>query len=406
MKIIFFYYDYQEKIGNNDRVEFSPLGLLTICTVAKNAGFEVQVVTLTKDTKLNKIPNADIYGYAITSTVNYPFFLETVPKLKERAGINIAGNTHANIFPELVLKELELDAVFQGESENTFQKWLLGGCKEKGVIRGGRVDVNAMPIPSRHLLPESRIYLNYRVGGRYNNVISMISSRGCPYCCMYCAVQNKGKVFFRSLENFETELKDILTRYDKCQGIVLMDENFTLRQDHASGVAEIMKKHDLIWECNSRADTINTSMAQKFLACNCKEVKIGLESGSQLMLNKMQKGIDLNQSKTTIKAIGKMGLPIKLYIMHGFPGENMRTTQDTIKCLEDLRPFLNRVAVYRFSPLAGSAIYPDFEKKGFKWEQFTIYQNTTNWWCNEEEYKELEASYKLLKASVNYMFRR
>ena len=406
MKIVFFYYDYQEKIGKKNRVEFPPLGLLSICSVAEKIDCDVEVVTLTKETKINKIPRADVYGYAITSSVNYPFFLEIVPKLKSRAKLHIAGSTQANIFPELVLNDLSLDAVFQGESENSFYKWILDGCKKKGIISGSRVDVNSIPMLARHLLLENKIYLNQRVGGEYDNVISMISSRGCPFYCTYCAAQNKGKVYFRSLENFQEELEHVISVYDKCRGVTLMDETFTLCQDHAVGIAEAFKKYGLIWECNSRADTINVEMAKKFLECNCREVKIGLETGSQFLLNKMKKGINLIKSKAIIKIIGSLGLPIKLYIMHGFPGENMSTTKETIKCLSELRPFLHRIAVYRFSPLPGSAIYSDFKQRGFRWSQFTIYKNNTNWWCNKDEYKELESSYELLTNSVCEMFRR
>jgi radical SAM superfamily enzyme YgiQ (UPF0313 family) len=123
-KIVFCYPDYQLKVGKKNRIEIPPLGMLHIWAVAEEEGFNVEVVPVDINTSPESIPEADIYAYSITATVTYPIFQRLVPSVKQRAKIPIAGNTHVNIFPNQVLDELELDAVFKGEGEVSFRSWI------------------------------------------------------------------------------------------------------------------------------------------------------------------------------------------------------------------------------------------------------------------------------------------
>ena len=228
MKVIFFYYYYDDKIKDKKRVEFPPLGMLYLCSALENIGCEVEVIYFDENTKIEDISNADVYAYSISSTASYPTYLQLSEKLKEKAKYHIAGNTQATIFPEQVLKQMNLDVVFTGEGEKTVTDWIKNDCQERGIIKGERVNIEHLPFPARHLIPDEKIYMNNRVGGKSKNSISMISSRGCVFGCKFCAIQNRGKVKFRDLQDFEEEVKYILERYPKCDGITLLDETFTL----------------------------------------------------------------------------------------------------------------------------------------------------------------------------------
>lgn len=396
MKVVFVYPYYTEKIGNLDRVEMPPLGMLSVCAVLESLGCEVEVCRLESNTNLDLFPMADVYAYAITASVTYPMFLEATPKLKSKAGIHIAGNTHASIFPEKTLEELKLDAIFCGEGEDAIKSWYLSGCQGRGIINGERVDINNIIFPARHLLPDRLIYLDHRVGGEYDNIISLISSRGCTFRCGFCAVQNRGKVSFSRVERFGEEVQKILTDYPLCQGFVLMDETFTINESHSIAISEIIGKTGLPWECNSRIDTLNKEIIQSLVQNKCEEVKIGIETGSQIMADNMNKNIDIKKGIDTIKTASSLGLKIKLYIMHGFPGENMKTTQETIRLLSYLRPYVDRVAIYRFSPLPGSPIFSSPKLRIGDWDNYTIYQNDIRWWGDQGDFEELERSYKKL----------
>ncbi|MBM3239425.1 B12-binding domain-containing radical SAM protein [Candidatus Poribacteria bacterium] len=404
MKVIFFYPSYRDKIGRKDRVEFPPLGMLSICAVLEDLGCEVGVFPLDMETNVDSLPEAEIYAYTITATVTYPIFLSKVPKLKNKAEIHIAGNTHASIFPKEVLNELKLNVVFCGEAEIAIRDWFNNGLKQYGIIQGGRVNINEIPFPARHLLPPEQIYLNYRIGGKYNNVISMFSSRGCIHKCSFCAVQCRGSVRFRTPQNFKSELQQILNNYHLCEGLVLLDSNFTISKQHAINISKTIKEFNLPWECNSRPDTLTGEIIHELVNSNCQEIKLGIETGSQRLLEMMHKDINLLRTKQIIKLAFDLGLPVKLYIMHGFPGENMSTTKETIAYLSELRPYIYRIGLYRFAPMPGSEVYTNPEIRKLDWSQYTIYENNNHWFGKIEDFEEIEESFQLLREFVDKNF--
>lgn len=400
MKIIFFYYYYDDKIKDKQRVEFPPLGMLYLCSTLEKNGYEVKVKYFDENTNINSIPNADVYAYSISSTASYPTYLKLCKKLKEKAKYHIAGNTQATIFPQKVLEEMNLDVVFTGEGEESVLRWIQNGCREKGIIRGERVDIEKLPFPARHLIPDDKIYMNNRVGGKSKNSISMISSRGCIYGCKFCAIQNRGKVKFRSLEDFEDEIKFLLKRYPKCDGITLLDETFTLNTKHAVGIAQILKKYGLEWECNSRVDTVNDEIIEALKESNCQEIRLGIESGSQQMVDNMNKGINLEKSKSVIKKLYENGIPIKLYIMHGYPGENIETSIQTIQYLNNMKQYIHRISLYRFVPLPGSPVFAEGKLNKLNWTDYTIYDNNNHWWGSEQDFQNMNIGYEMVEKCV------
>jgi radical SAM superfamily enzyme YgiQ (UPF0313 family) len=402
--VVFIYPYYTYKIRLKNRIEFPPLGMLSIAAIFEKLGYKVNIFAIDDSFNISNLPKAFIYAYSITASVTYPFFLEYIPKIRNNAEIQIAGGSHVSAFPKEVLNELNLNTVFVGESEVSIKRWCLEGCIERGVIFGERNDVNNYPIPARHLLSENRIYLNNRIGGKYNNAISMFSSRGCTYCCQFCAITNRGYISYLSKEKFELELINIKFNYQKCEGIVLLDETFTFNQNHTFDISDLLNKYKLPFECNSRVDKLDRLLMEKLVINNCKEVKIGLESGSEEILKSMKKDIDIKKAKYIFELAKEIGLPIKLYLQHGFPFENVRTTKESIKYLESIKTFVSRVALYRFVPLPNSPIYSKNYINKYSWDKYTIYGNDSRWWGCASEYQEVEYSYELLKKYVSDNF--
>lgn len=406
MNIVFLYYYYQDRIRDKKRVEFPPLGMLYLCAALEKSGHNIKVVYFDENTEPASIPDADIYAYSISATATYPVYLQLREKLNGRAKYNIAGNTHATIFPQKVLEEMALDVVFVGEGEEVVPEWIKKGCRERGIIRGKRVELENLPFPARHLVPDDKIYMNNRVGGGSKNSISMISSRGCVYGCKFCAIQNRGKVKFRSTVDFENEVKFILKNYPLCDGITLLDETFTLNTKHAVGIANIFKKYKMKWECNSRVDTIDNTIISALKNSDCQEIRLGIESGSQKMIDLMAKKIDLEDAAITIRELYESGIPVKLYIMHGFPGENIETSLQTVDYLNRLRNYIHRISLYRFVPLPGSPIFEEGTLNIHDWSDYTIYENNSHWWGSEEDYEQMTVGYSLVEECVNSINRK
>ena len=406
MNIVFLYYYYQDRIRDKKRVEFPPLGMLYLCAALEKSGHNIKVVYFDENTEPASIPDADIYAYSISATATYPVYLQLREKLNGRAKYNIAGNTHATIFPQKVLEEMALDVVFVGEGEEVVPEWIKKGCRERGIIRGKRVELENLPFPARHLVPDDKIYMNNRVGGGSKNSISMISSRGCVHGCKFCAIQNRGKVKFRSTVDFENEVKFILKNYPLCDGITLLDETFTLNTKHAVGIANIFKKYKMKWECNSRVDTIDNTIISALKNSDCQEIRLGIESGSQKMIDLMAKKIDLEDAAITIRELYESGIPVKLYIMHGFPGENIETSLQTVDYLNRLRNYIHRISLYRFVPLPGSPIFEEGTLNIHDWSDYTIYENNSHWWGSEEDYEQMTVGYSLVEECVNSINRK
>lgn len=375
--------------------------MLYVCAALESIGEEVEVFCFDENTAVSEFPSGDIYAYSISSSASYPLYLSLAPKLKSKAKIHIAGNTHVTIFPEQVLNEMNLDAVFCGPGEKALTEWVQDGLKKRGVIKGSIIEELTLPFPARHLLPEKYVYMENRVGGKSKNSISMISSRGCTFQCRFCAIQNKGRVIYRNTNDFENEVKDILYRYLKCDGITLMDETFTFNTEHAINVSKVFGKYGLKWECNSRIDTLNEEIIKALSDNNCMEVRIGIETGSQKLLNLMSKGFDIDEAYETLVKIKLSGLKVKIYLMHGYPGEDSTTTNDTISFLQKVKPYIDRVSLYRFTPLPGSKVFDDCNLNIKDWSKYSIYNEGVQWWGTKAQYDEMDAAYYELKKIVD-----
>lgn len=405
MKVVFLYPYYDEKVRIKDRVEFPPLGMLHVCSAIRAAGHEVEVLTVYSGADYESYPQADIYCYAITASVVYPIFLEAIKVLRGNAKYHIAGNNQANNFPHDVYLEMGLDAIFVGEGEEVVPEWINSGCKQKGVIRGGMVDINEIPFPARELLPDDRIYMGSRLGGKVDNIISMVSSRGCPFPCKFCAIMNRGKPRYRTPESFEAELVEILEKYPKCQGITLLDETFTMRHKHVEAIAQVLDKYGLYWECNSRANTLRDDIINVLANSNCMEVKIGIETGSQELANNMAKGNKLEKSKEAIIKAHTAGIPLKFYMMHGYPGENLATTHETIEFLKSMKGYIHRLGIFRFVPLPGSPVFNEGKCRKRDWNDYTIYDNPHHWWGTEDDFAEMNKAWDIFSKFVGENFK-
>lgn len=401
MKIVFLYYYYQDKIKNRNRVEFPPLGMLYVCAALESIGQNVKVFYFDENTSILDFPNADIYAYSISSSASYPLYVSVATQLKNKAGLHIAGNIHATIFPRQVMEEMDLDVVFCGAGEETMTKWVKEGCKERGIIVGKSLENIDIPFPARHLIPSEYIYMGNRVGGKSRKSISMISSRGCVFGCKFCAIQNRGKVTFRSLADINKEVEYILEHYPQCDGITLLDETFTLNTRHALGVSEILKKYKLPWECNSRIDTLNMTIINALKESYCAEIRIGIETGSQKLLDSMKKGFLLESTKETFQMLKNVGLQVKIYLMHGYPGESMSTTYETINFLNNMKGYIDRISLYRFTPLPGSPIYEESFVNKQEWSEYSIYNDNVQWWGTKQDQELLNLSYNALKEVVD-----
>src|SRR5262249_55576250 len=142
----------------------------------------------------------------------------------------------------------------------------------------------------------------------------------------------------------------------------------------------------LRWSALSRVDTIDEALLAAMAAAGCIEIKYGMESGSETLLKVMRKNTRRDQIRRAVHATVAAGMAAKVFIIHGYPGENAQTTQETIDLLAEFGPALSRVSLFRFVPLPGTQVYRQAETLGLRgthlqpdwdgdWSKFHIHHN-------------------------------
>lgn len=294
----------------------------------------------------------------------------------------IAGGTHPTLDPIGTMKTGVYDYVVRGEGEYTVLE-LMNGIdayqikgitfkSEKGEIvnnadRGFIENLDSLPFPQRD---------NYYSGNSKIDVGSIITSRGCPFQCTYCAspqIWDK-KTRYRGVDNVLEEL-EYMTKSKGVSLIRFQDDTFTLNKKRAMEILEgiLSKGLNIKWVCDTRVDKLDKELLQIMKKSGCIRVKIGVESGSDEILKRVKKGISLEQIRNAVKLIKEIAIPLTAYFMIGFPGETDDDVRKTIQFAEEINADYNSLSV--IAPYFGTQVYNDLEQSGFEfdkhhWEYF------------------------------------
>lgn len=412
--------DYSVARFGETRKEFPPLGVLYLAAACEQQNIRVKLLDLSQ-IEPGKIPLTDVIGLSINSSYIYPAFQRRIEEIRTKCTLLLAGGQHVSIFPKETCEDLKTDYVLVGEGEYSLPELLchisrsgfsrnisdvrnvynpetvsLAKYTEQARIR----NLDALPFPARHLLPDDDILLRRRIPGVDVLSTNVITSRGCPYGCRFCGNVYKG-FSFRSGKNVQAEIEFLQERYPQLQGIVFLDENLFFNKEHAFDILNCMKQFDLLWTCNARVDGFTKDILPYFRAAGCVEIKYGIESGSQRILNRMNKGISVSDIETTLRTTVQCGIRTKCFLMFGYPGDCVETALETISFLKRNKDYIGRVNLFSFSPVPNSPVYNSGECNDFSWEDYRIYHQLQHWWGTREEYLEVKKGYSLLREYVD-----
>lgn len=418
MILLLYCSDYAVARFGSKRKEFPPLGVLYLAAACEKNGIEVQVKDLAT-LKDEDIPFAHIIGLSINTSYVYPIFKDRIDTLRVKCDFLIAGGQHVTIFPQETFADLKVDYILVGEGELSLPMLIQRlqqdnnpkindipavFCSENiSVARYSELnriqDLDSIPFPARHLLDTSEILLTRRIPGFDVYSTNIITARGCPYNCRFCGNIYKG-FRFRSIQNVRKEIECILNYYPAIQGLVFMDENLFFQKDHALQVISCMSQYDLKWTCNARIDGFSNAIISSLRYQNCVEIKYGVESGSQRMLNLMNKGITINDIESTLKNTVMNGIRTKCFLMYGYPGDNLQSATETINFLHRNKKNIMRVNLFSFAPVPNSPIYRSGICRNYSWNDYKIYNQLLHWWGDEKQYLEMKRGYQLLQQYV------
>jgi len=300
---------------------------------------------------------ASNYDYIVleTSAASWENDLYVVREASRRSRIILVG-MHATAFADELIKLENVFAVLKGEYEKSLYDCL--------TSREGRVydfdeweNIDDAPFPTR----DDTIYL-YRA--RRDLMLQMWASRGCPFRCSFCYVtcfQDSNKYRPHSPERVKQEAEDALWRFPKLNFIYFDDDTFNIGNERIREISGVMKNIGLPWGCMCRADTCNLETFRIMRESGCVELKIGIESGSQRVLDKIiNKSLNLNKAKRTVKELKKMGFHIHGTFMYGFPTETPEEAQMTKNIMRELQ--CNSKQFSHIGLLSGTIAWKQFEK--------------------------------------------
>ncbi len=295
----------------------------------------------------------------------------------------IAGGHHPSYCADEVMKNVDIDFVVKGEGENALLA-LMTEIKRGGAnlanVQGiywrddhGKVIANpdATYIKDLDTLPFLARDAVFELDYRQYRTHRLTTSRGCPYQCTFCAdkILWRGKVRHRSVENVISELEDLKNTYPDLKFVEFTDGTFTYDKNFVEIFCQklIEKKINIKWRCTARYDDIDAGMLNLMKKANCFGLYLGVESGSERILEMVSKGISLKDIIEKSEMVQKIGIVSIASILIGIPGERKEDIRQTLDLMKRLKVDLFDVNSY--VPLPGTPLYNvlSAEQKNIDW---------------------------------------
>jgi anaerobic magnesium-protoporphyrin IX monomethyl ester cyclase len=375
-----------------------PFGLASLAGYLREQKIEVRIedyiVTPYSIDEARKILDEyrpDIVGAtAVTMNVKTALKILADYKKTQPSLITVMGGPHVTFDAEAILAEHEyVDYVVRGEGELTFHEMVrsleqnasLAHCLGISYRQKGRVvhnpprplieDINILPYPARDLLPISK----YKA---LSFVLSLSTSRGCPYSCIFCVGQRMvgHKVRYFSVKRVVDEF-EMLAKHGFIR-INIVDDLFTANKKRCMEICDEIVRRGIKqeWAAFARVDTISPPLLAKLKEAGCVSLCFGIESGCQEILNTIKKKITLEKCRQAVAMCREAGLdPMASYIM-GLPGETPETVRESMEFAAGL---CDNYGFHILAPFPGTEVRDKHEEYGIRiltsdWDRYDANQ--------------------------------
>jgi anaerobic magnesium-protoporphyrin IX monomethyl ester cyclase len=387
---------------------FLPLGIGYLAAVLEENGYIVDVVDCqtTHPTQKDledkfRLLNPDIVGVTSATLTYLPAL--NILKAAKSALPNVTtmiGGPHVTVMDEATFSESNsVDIVVRSEGEQTILELarlfsdnnlqnlnqVLGITFQKNdqVIRNPDrpfiQDIDSLPYPAHKHFDVGK----YKILNK--TYLPLITSRGCPFNCAFCAGYKMcGRSFrSRSPKNVVDELEWLRDEFGG-GAFAFYDDTFTFDVNRAIAICDEIKqrKFDLPWDCRTRVDKVSRELLAKLRNSGCQLIHFGVESGNQQMLNLMRKGTTVEQNAQAIKWTKETGISVAISLVIGYPTETPEQLQQTIDFIYKTKP--DYVYMCEAVPYPGTELYDYAKSLGLElakdWslyhEQTQVFQNT------------------------------
>ena len=377
-----------------------PLGVAYIAAVLEERGDEVRIIDFSpyeSNVDWRRILRTEMRFFhptlvgisALSSMFNDALKIAHFIRSIEKNTSIVMGGPHASALPAEVLAHPEVDIVVRGEGEETIQD--LVSAIEYGVklerVRGisflndGKIfhspdrpfikNLDNLPFPARHLLQMDKYDMT--IAGKRATII--MSSRGCPFNCIYCFKGVFGNTYReRSAKNIIAEIEAVIEDYG-IKAFLFHDDTFTVNKKRVLDFCNLVKEKglDINWRCTTRVNTVTLDLLKRMKEAGCHNVSFGVESGDARILKLIKKNITLPQVRNAFKWAKTAGLSTTAYFMIGLPWDTSETVLRTIEFAKELDADATQFALT--TPFPGTELWRLAEEEGMmklsdNWDDF------------------------------------
>jgi len=374
------YFMYEDPKEMQILKPYVPLGLLYICAHLRSKGFSVGVFDTTfssvKDLKRHLQSETPSVLGVYANLMTRKKVVEILEFARNAGWKTVVGGPEPGAYVREYL-EAGADVVVFGEGEATLEE-LLPALRTESITvlrnvagiafldESGRLvqtspraqipDIDALPWPARDTVDVHRYMKTWR-DAHGQGSLSFITARGCPYHCRWCSHQVFGKTHRRRKPVAVVDEVEWLLNTYQPDMVWIADDVFTIHHGWLRGYAGEMRRRGLHipFECITRADRLNAESADLLAELGCFRVWIGSESGSQRILDAMERGVTVGQVQSAVSLCKARGIQSGMFLMWGYEGEELADIEATIEHVKRTDPdiFFTTVAY----PIKGTPYY-------------------------------------------------
>lgn len=326
----------------------APLGLMYFAAALEREGQTVSIKNYsgwTVEDAINGLDEADMYGITVTS-LELGDANSFAGKIKDKftyAKVVLGGP--GTLTPDFVDWNV-IDSIVQGEGE-TITGTLIKDINnlQKVYVSRTEKDLDKIPFPARHL-----------IGGEFST-LSVMTSRGCPFNCAFCASPQltHRAMRYRSADSVMEELKK-----HKFENLVIYDDMFTSKRQHMIDICSMIADLGIKFRMNIRAKPLDIEMLEIAKDAGCIEAAVGVESFDDDVLKTLNKKTSVADNVNALWMLDKVGIPSRLLLMIRTPGQTKSTMGRNKYWLQRL-PY-KMVACTNLIPIPGCDIWNNPDK--------------------------------------------
>ncbi len=223
-------------------------------------------------------------------------------------------------------------------------------------------ELDQLPLPNRDAISMQK-YLDTWKNNHGQSSMTISTQRGCPYTCKWCSTAVYGQSYRRRpAQLVASEMKTLKEKYNP-DAIWFVDDVFTVSHKWLLDFRSEVKKQNAIipFECITRAERLNDEILELLKEIGCFRIWIGAESGSQKIIDLMDRRVDINHVKTMIQKTNAIGIETGTFVMVGYPEETQKDIEQTIQYLKEANPTHYTITIAY--PIKGTSLYNEIEDK-------------------------------------------